>query len=433
MRVSRIVFFLALSLGLLGPAAAQDVDTRWYVAPSVSYTNADCDRCAPDDALGMRLGLGKVFGHFWNVELTGGHESFDLERGGAYRLTHLAVDGLFFFNRDSSFAPFALLGVGGMRTEVFDFNERGIIANAGLGFVSSLSDGANLRGDVRYRWDDNSTDVFGGDSLGDLVATLGVQIKIGRRMANAGPTVSVVSAAKPASPDSDHDGVSDDLDRCPLTPAGAKVDANGCELDADGDGVVDRLDQCPRTPTGAKVDANGCELDSDGDGVVDRLDPCPGTPAGRKVDAKGCELDSDGDGILDFADACPSTPAGDRVDSKGCTLLDVIVLKGVTFDNDKADLRADAIAILDDAVSTLKRYPALKVEVAGHTDSKASATHNQKLSERRAQAVMDYFVGKGIEADRLTAKGYGEAQPIATNATAEGRLENRRVELRIAK
>jgi outer membrane protein OmpA-like peptidoglycan-associated protein len=108
----------------------------------------------------------------------------------------------------------------------------------------------------------------------------------------------------------------------------------------------------------------------------------------------------------------------------------VFNLIGVNFDNNKDTLRADAVAILDDAVATLKRYPALKVEIAGHTDSANSDAYNLDLSQRRADAVMKYFVDHGVEADRMTAKGYGEAEPIADNATQAGRFKNRRVELR---
>jgi OOP family OmpA-OmpF porin len=230
--------------------------------------------------------------------------------------------------------------------------------------------------------------------------------------------------------DGDGDGVVDRLDRCPTTPAGRKVDAAGCELDGDGDGVVDALDRCPTTPAGRKVDAAGCELDGDGDGVVDALDRCPTTPAGRKVNAEGCELDSDGDGVLDAADQCPNTPAGDKVDDKGCTLPKTLTLEGVHFDNDADLLRPDSTAILEGVTATLKRYPGFKVEVAGHTDSRGSSDHNIDLSNRRAKAVMDYFIAHGIAADRLSAKGYGETQPIGNNYTEEGRMKNRRVELR---
>jgi outer membrane protein OmpA-like peptidoglycan-associated protein len=230
--------------------------------------------------------------------------------------------------------------------------------------------------------------------------------------------------------DGDKDGVVDRLDKCPTTPAGRTVNAQGCELDGDGDGVVDALDKCPTTPAGRTVNAQGCELDGDGDGVVDALDKCPTTPAGNKVNAQGCDLDTDGDGIIDKADQCPDTPAGDRVDNKGCSLPKVLNLMGVNFDNDKDTLRPEAAAILDDAVATLKRYPGLKVEIAGHTDSASNDAHNLDLSQRRANAVMKYFVDKGVAADRMSAKGYGEAQPIADNATKDGRFKNRRVELR---
>ena len=170
--------------------------------------------------------------------------------------------------------------------------------------------------------------------------------------------------------------------------------------------------------------------DSDGDGVIDALDKCPTTPAGSTVNAQGCEPDGDADGVVDSMDKCPTTPAGDRVDSKGCSLPKAFNLIGVNFDNNKDTLRADTIAILDDAVATLKRYHALRVEIAGHTDSANSDAYNLDLSQRRANAVLNLFVGKGVEADRLSAKGYGEAEPIADNSTSEGRLKNRRVELR---
>jgi hypothetical protein len=158
--------------------------------------------------------------------------------------------------------------------------------------------------------------------------------------------------------DSDGDGVMDDLDQCPNTPEGVKVDAKGCPLDTDGDGVYDYLDQCPNTPQGVKVDAEGCPLDTDGDGVYDYLDQCPDTPPGIKVDAKGCPLDADGDGVYDYLDKCPNTPQGANVDSRGCW-----VLKGVHFDTAKWNLRAEAFSILDEVISILKKNPSLKVEV----------------------------------------------------------------------
>lgn len=230
--------------------------------------------------------------------------------------------------------------------------------------------------------------------------------------------------------DSDGDGVKDKKDRCPGTVAGAEVDQNGCELDFDGDGVPDRLDECPDTPSGVQVDARGCELDSDGDGVPNSKDRCPNTPMGAKVDQYGCELDSDGDGVVDSADKCPGTPAGTEVDNNGCELAAAYELEGVNFEFDSARLTPDSKASLNDALKILMRHGDLEVEVAGHTDSKGAEAYNQRLSEQRAAAVRDYLVANGIDAARLTVKGYGESQPIADNANEQGRAENRRVEMR---
>ena len=104
-------------------------------------------------------------------------------------------------------------------------------------------------------------------------------------------------------------------------------------------------------------------------------------------------------------------------------------LTGVNFDFDKSIVRQADFSNLDQDAATLKEWGDTKVEVAGHTDSIGSDSYNIKLSQRRAEAVRTYLVGKGIAADRLSAKGYGESQPIADNATDEGRFKNRRVEL----
>jgi OOP family OmpA-OmpF porin len=243
-------------------------------------------------------------------------------------------------------------------------------------------------------------------------------------------------------PDSDGDGVFDNMDKCPNTPAGRKVNAQGCELDGDGDGVVDGLDKCPNTPAGRKVNAQGCELDGDGDGVVDGLDKCPNTPAGRKVNAQGCELDTDGDGVVDAMDKCPTVPAKT---ADGCPAAVVepapvvnpapvaapqkLVLGDVLFATNEATLTQNATATLDKAAASLQEWGHIKVEVAGYTDDRGTAKYNESLSSRRADAVRTYLIGKGVDADRLTAKGYGESSPVADNATVEGRSENRRVEL----
>jgi adhesin transport system outer membrane protein len=158
----------------------------------------------------------------------------------------------------------------------------------------------------------------------------------------------------------------------------------------------------------------------------------PATAAAPAVPAApAAPGDEDKDGVNDDKDKCASTAAGTQVDHDGCPIKEVIHLKGVSFDLDQHDLRPDAIPVLEEALKVLQRYPELKVEVAGHTDHFNSDAYNQALSERRAKSVMTYFVDKGIAADRLTAKGYGESKPIASNATADGQSQNRRVELRV--
>lgn len=189
-------------------------------------------------------------------------------------------------------------------------------------------------------------------------------------------------------------------------------------------------------------------LDSDGDGVTDDKDKCPGTPAGRKVDADGCELDRDGDGIVDGDDKCPDVyaktadgcplpvakPAEAKSDYSAAPATPEaiprrLVLEGVNFNFDKSALRPEDIAIIDQNAADLKEWGDIDVEVSGHTDSRGSDKYNMGLSLRRADAVRDYLITKGISAERLTAKGYGESQPLESNDTDEGRFKNRRVEL----
>ncbi len=171
--------------------------------------------------------------------------------------------------------------------------------------------------------------------------------------------------------------------------------------------------------------------DSDGDGVTDDRDRCPGTPAGVEVDMNGCALDSDGDGVADYKDRCPNTPAGVTVDNSGCPVKDEVVLTvdrlGFAFDS--AELDAQSRAALDAAAKVIKSHSSVEMDVVGYTDSTGPEAYNQKLSERRAQAAIDYLVSKGIAPGQLHAVGRGEADPVASNDSRDGRERNRRVEL----
>ena len=206
--------------------------------------------------------------------------------------------------------------------------------------------------------------------------------------------------------------------------------------DSDGDGVFDEADKCPDTPAGIAVDATGCPIDSDKDGVIDAKDDCPGTPLGTKVDAKGCpiEVDSDGDGVIDSKDRCPNTPAGTRVDASGCPIVVeapkyIGVLEGVNFHTASDRLTEEALIILNGVAEELNRNPEVRVIVVGHTDSQGGAESNQRLSLARAKSVSKYLVSRGVQPARLKFAGRGEEDPIASNDNALGRAKNRRVEL----
>jgi OOP family OmpA-OmpF porin len=238
-------------------------------------------------------------------------------------------------------------------------------------------------------------------------------------------------------PDDDGDGVANHLDKCPDTPKGVKVDAEGCPLDSDGDGVPDYLDKCPGTPKGVAVDATGCPIDSDGDGVPDYLDKCPGTPKGAAVDATGCPIDSDGDGVPDYLDKCPGTPKGVPVDATGCPIEGIEVMgdewmvRGkVLFALNKVTIRPEAAEVLLKVAGFLKKNPQYLVEIQGNTDNTGQMAWNMQLSKKRADAVKAYLVSNGVAGGRLTTKAFGPNEPIAPNNTAEGRAKNRRVDFK---
>jgi OOP family OmpA-OmpF porin len=242
--------------------------------------------------------------------------------------------------------------------------------------------------------------------------------------------------------DTDRDGVPNGIDKCPDTPAGVKVDASGCPTDSDKDGVPDGIDKCPNTPMGATVDATGCPMDSDKDGVPDGIDKCPGTPVGVKVDASGCPLDSDKDGVPDGIDKCPNTPEGTKVDETGCPVevkkfIDTGLISStkILFDTGKSTLKPESKQELDAIGKILIQVPDTKIEIGGHTDNVGSDKLNMKLSDDRAKSVLDYLLKNfaQLKAENLTAKGYGKTMPVASNDTAEGRAQNRRVEFKIVK
>jgi outer membrane protein OmpA-like peptidoglycan-associated protein len=233
-------------------------------------------------------------------------------------------------------------------------------------------------------------------------------------------------------PDTDGDGIEDSKDDCPDTAGLAAL--NGCP-DTDGDGIADGKDDCPEVAGSAAM--NGCP-DTDGDGITDKKDNCP-NEAGPSAN-KGCPwTDKDGDGVLDKDDRCPEV-AG-VAENNGCppiarmTETEITVLgnlaRTVYFNSGKDSFKAETYAILDKIVELLKGFPEEAFDIVGHTDSVGSEKLNQKLSEKRANAVKKYLESK--LSNKFTATGKGEAEPIASNRTRSGRAQNRRVEITLVK
>lgn len=242
--------------------------------------------------------------------------------------------------------------------------------------------------------------------------------------------------------DTDGDGVPDYKDLCPNTPIEAYgfVDEFGCELDTDGDGVPDWRDLCPNTPKEAYgfVDENGCEIDTDGDGVPDWKDRCPDTPeaAWGYIDEYGCPKDTDGDGVPDYLDDCPTQPG--PAYNKGCPEIKKEVrnllnkaMQGIKFETGKATIKKVSFPLLNKIAAIFIENTNYIIEVQGHTDNVGKADYNMRLSDARANSVMNYLINQGVPADRMSAHGYGLTRPMADNSTKEGRALNRRVEFNI--
>jgi outer membrane protein OmpA-like peptidoglycan-associated protein len=236
-------------------------------------------------------------------------------------------------------------------------------------------------------------------------------------------------------PDNDGDGTPDVNDACPLEKGVAEN--KGCpDKDSDGDGIADRRDKCPGEAEDKDgfEDDDGCpEPDNDKDGLADAADACPNEPG--TADTKGCpDPDRDGDGVPDRVDNCPDE-AGSK-ENQGCqskqlariTTSGIEILETVYFKVDRDIIQPKSFKLLMNVAEVIRNHPeAGVIRVEGHTDDRGKAAHNQDLSQRRAESVVAYLVKAGVPRDRLIAKGFGAAQPLANNRTAEGRAQNRRV------
>ena len=342
------------------------------------------------------------------------------------------------FGQTGWFDPYA--GIGGSFQSIDHVNARGesgksnVMGSVALGFNTWFNDNLGLNFESRYKHHFQPTgfDVF--------QHSIGLVIKFGGKDTDGDgiydkeddcPEVAGLAAFK-GCPDADNDGIKDSDDACPNVAGLAAL--NGCP-DADADGIADKDDMCPNAK-GTKAN-KGCP-DTDGDSVVDKDDTCP-TVAGP-VANKGCPWpDTDGDSVLDKDDKCPAV-AG-LVSNNGCPEEKVITeeaeaeinfaAKSILFKSGKTTFKSGVTSQLDAVVAIMTNFPKANFALEGHTDSDGPSASNLKLSNKRANAVMDYFVTNGIVASRLTSKGFGEEYPVDSNKTRAGKAKNRRVVVKV--
>ncbi len=337
---------LLMTISLVASSSVLANEPEWYIAPGLNYIITDSDRNA-DDEFGFVIGVGKKVNAKWNMEASLLIHSLDFSDGtGEYDQKGLMFDAIYFYNRSINSSPYAVAGLGFLRTDAGTGKHTNLAANVGVGYKKNLNDnGMALRGDIRYRLDDDSS-VAGQSRFNDWIVGVSLIIPIGQT--SSATTATSSSPAKRT----------------------AGYAASYSIIDSDKDGVKDSQDHCAKTLPDVKVDKFGCEI---------------------------------------------------------------ISLKGVKFETNSAKLVRSSLDILDEAASVLKQRGNVKVQVAGHTDSIGVASYNQELSTQRANTVKEYLKSQGVNADNLSAKGYGETEPVASNDNSAGRAENRRVELRLLK
>jgi outer membrane protein OmpA-like peptidoglycan-associated protein len=395
-----------------------NAEDHWNMIPAISRLT-----------VGKYISNGFIFevdGSFNQISKIGNMEVSDL--------SYWTVDGVVKWNINEVapslgwWNPYLL--VGGGYTWLDNLNTAALNAGVGMNFWFSEKVGINLESKLRQ--------TFNSELTAQFQHSLGVIFKMGGKdtdgdgiydKQDACPEVFGL-AEFDGCPDTDGDGIIDSLDACPETYGLAQFD--GCP-DTDGDGIPDPKDACPTVAGLAQFD--GCP-DTDGDGIPDPKDKCPKVPG--PADNEGCPWpDADGDGVADNVDQCKEVPG--PASNNGCpiklspeheqTLKELA--RTVYFNTGKATFTNETTGRLDLAYEIIAAYPNSKFEINGYTDSTGSDAFNLKLSQERADAVRDYFISKGINADNLTAKGYGEADPIETNQTAAGRAINRRVEIKL--
>jgi OOP family OmpA-OmpF porin len=353
-----------LALSISGLTIAEEIDGQWSINPMVGYQLMDIDRNLDDDTL-LGLGIEHRFNSTWGSELKYLQGSMDNSSSTTNDadVKHLILEAMYYIDPNSG-SKFSPYLAAGIGHAEYDYD------TSGKNQETTTTFGTGFKYAFSDRWS-SKVDmrwIHGhDDSTNDSLVTVGLNYAFG---AKSTPVKAV--APKPV--------VIGDVDK---------------------DGVNDHNDKCNNTPIGASVSSNGCELDSDNDGVVNSKDSCPATKAGAKVDSKGC------------AEKLAHTET---------------ISLNVNFATGSDTLTNNFMAEIEKVADFMRKYNSVTGVIEGHTDSSGASAFNQNLSQLRAESVVDVLVKKfGIDAKRLSAKGFGEDRPIASNETAEGRKQNRRV------
>ncbi|MFD2600677.1 OmpA family protein [Flavobacterium suzhouense] len=404
--------------------------SEWNILPSVSYIN-----------------VSRHIGNNFSVGLTGSVNKIDKlyldEAATTHIITAVPVDDLTYYGADaivkysilpkSWFNPF--VHIGGGYTWLDEQGNGTVNGGVGINFWFTENVGLTVQSTYKHSFENQAE----ANVPRHIQHFAGLTFKFGGKDTDkdgiydkddACPEVAGLKEFQ-GCPDTDGDGIPDKDDSCPDV-AGLK-EFNGCP-DTDGDGIADREDACPEVAGPASL--KGCP-DTDGDGIADKDDKCPDVKGPRENG--GCPWpDTDGDGVLDKDDLCPNVKG--TAANKGCPEVTEEVVKKlndygktILFNSGKSSFKDETIPVLEAMNAIFKEYPHAKFILEGHTDSDGSNALNQTLSENRAAAVKTWLVEHGIAADRLKSVGFGETKPIASNKTAKGKAQNRRVEVKLIK
>lgn len=466
-----VILAMALPFLLVGLASGQALTDNLAIGVALGVMQpSGGDESYEDMGLTFGLRMSKPLTENWSVMLDYHHgetesgEPPELVTGDRFftwgatdylktNWNYIGLKAVYGFGGDGDFTPYVSAGLGMTMWSVQDWREgvsspgsvpEGYDTDGKRGRLSATNLTASLGAGFEYFMSEKmSLDV--GANYGFLLQqdldNIGFSAVHGPAYVDANTAVlegSVALMFHFGAGDCDEDGIFGSQDKCPRVQEDYDgfEDEDGCpDPDNDGDGILDADDACPDDAEDfdGDMDEDGCpDVDRDGDGIMDMDDACPDDPEDVDgfEDADGCpDPDNDGDGVLDANDKCPRTPKGTIVEATGCPkpepkpeLLAVMV----NFDLNKAVLSDEAKARLDALVELLTEDDSLTLDIGGYASDEGTDEYNQALSERRAVAVRDYLISKGIDETRMTVVGYGEQDPLVPNDSEEHRSQNRR-------